>query len=291
MEHEADYRQGPSSRAPAILAIFAHPDDEQFGTAGALAACSARGIAVHVLSATRGEGGEIADPALATPDTLAAVRSEELRQACRLLGLAEPILLDHPDGYLGDDDPDRLLGEIVDALRRLRPRVVLTFDANGGYGHPDHIAIHRAALAAVEIAADVDDARRGHRGAPHRPDKLYATAYPRSRLTEVNAGLVREGLPPINFGAVQTLPADELGTADGRVTTTVPVDPYWDQRWAALRAHRTQYGQGHPFLTVPESMIRGWLATDSFVRLLPPPDPAVPLPDEDDLWAGLPLPE
>lgn len=289
MDHQSGDR--PHHRAPVLLAIFAHPDDEQFGTAGALAACAARGIAVHVLSATRGGAGEIADSALATPETLAAVRSEELREACCLLGFAEPIVLDHPDGHLGDDDPDRLLAEIVGVLRRLRPRVVVTFDANGGYGHPDHIAIHRTALAAVELAADTDGARREDRDTPHRPDKLYVTAYPRSRLADVNAGFVRQGLPPIDFGAVQTLRTEELGTPDERVTTTVPVDAYWDQRWAALRAHRTQYGPGHPFLMVPESMVRGWLATDSFVRLTPPPDPAVPLPDEDDLWAGLRLPE
>jgi N-acetyl-1-D-myo-inositol-2-amino-2-deoxy-alpha-D-glucopyranoside deacetylase len=288
MDHESI--DGGQGRAPALLAIFAHPDDEQFGTAGALAGCAARGISVHVLSATRGGGGEIADPALATPETLAAVRSEELREACRLLGFADPILLDHPDGRLGEDDPDRLLGEIVEVLRRLRPRVVLTFDANGGYGHPDHMAIHRAALTAVQIAADPGDGDREDRRTPHRPDKLYVTAYPRTRLAEVNAGLLRQGLPPIDFGAVQTLRSEELGTPDERVTTAVPVDAYWDQRWAALRAHRTQYGPGHPFMTVPESMIRGWLATDSFVRLTPPPDPALPLPDEDDLWAGLPLP-
>ena len=273
---------------PSILCVFAHPDDEQFGTAGALLACAERGIAVHVLCATRGDAGEISDPALATPDTLGAVREEEMRDACRLLGFAEPIFLDHRDGALANADPDQLVREVVSVVRRVRPRVVLTFDANGGYGHPDHIAIHGAAVAAFDAAAD--PAFAPELGAPHRPDKLYVTAYPRSLFPRMNDAFVAAGFPPLSFGDVQTVADAELGTADERITTAVPVAHLWKRRWASLLAHRTQYGPGHPFLSLPDGTMRRWMEIDVFVRLRPSPPPSTPLPDEDDLWAGLPVP-
>jgi len=283
--HETNDLAGPG----ALLAVFAHPDDEEFGTAGALLACADRGVDVVLVSATSGEAGEISDPSLATPETLAGVREDELKTACTLLGFAEPIFLRYPDGGLSAVEPDRLRDDVVALIRRLQPRVVLTFDANGGYGHPDHIAIHHATIAA--LAAAGDPTHRPDLGAHHIPDKLYVTAYPRSGIEQVNADFVRYGFPPVSFGDVQTIGADELGTPDDRVTTIVPVAHLWERRWASLRAHRTQYGANSPFLQVPEEVARSWLVHDSFVRLHPRPEPGARLPDESDLWSGLPLPE
>jgi LmbE family N-acetylglucosaminyl deacetylase len=271
-----------------LLCVFAHPDDEQWGTAGALLACVERGIEVHLLTATSGEAGEISDPALATPATLAAVREEELRTACRMLGLQPPILLRHPDGHLDQVDGAFLVGQIAAEIRRLRPRVVLTFDANGGYGHPDHIAAHHATLRAVELAADPADCSLVG-AAPHRIDKLYGTAYPRSVFASLEAGLAAAGFPPVDFGSVQTIGPEELGTPDEWVTTAVPVDRFFERRWASLLAHRTQYGPDNPFVAVGTETARRWLQTDYFRRISPAPSAA--LPDEDDLWAGLPTPE
>ena len=276
---------------PALLAVFAHPDDEQFGTAGALLRCADRGIAVHVLSATRGDAGEIADPSLATPETLGAVREGELRAACRLLGFAEPILLDYGDGRLAGEDRGGLASRVAAAIRALRPRVVVTFDANGGYGHPDHVAIHHATRTALALAADPGPGADGRPTTGHRPDKHYATAYPRTLMDRMNDDLVRHGFPALDFGDVQGVAASEIGTADERVTTAVAVDDLWPRRWSAFRAHRTQYGPGNPFIELPEPVVRSWLAVDAFVRLDPPPAPGAPLPDEDDLWSGLPLPD
>ena len=260
-----------------ILCVFAHPDDEQYGTAGALLACTERGIRVDLLCATHGEGGEISDPALATPETLARVREGELRTACDMLGIQPPRLLDYPDGGLSEVDRDELVEQIVATILEVRPRVVLTFDANGGYGHPDHIAIHRAAVAAVDRAAD----------AGHRVDKLYATAYPRSLLALMNEGMTGLGLPELNFGDVQTIGADEFGTADERVTTAMPVAHLFERRMASLFAHRTQYGAEHYFARFPDELMRRLLAIDHFVRLRPAPPAGAWLPDENDLWSGL----
>lgn len=272
-----------------ILAVFAHPDDEQWGTAGALALCADRGIEVYVLSATSGDKGEISDSALATPETLGSVREEELRTACALLGFQPPILLRHGDGTLASVDRDLLVGQIASEIRRLRPGVVLTFDANGGYGHLDHIAIHQATLAARELAATPGRDPSGQ--PPHAVAKLYATAYPRSQLARVNADLARLGLPTIDFGSVQTVFGDDLATADDAVTTAVPTEHLFPRRWESLLAHRTQYGTFSPFVAAGPEVARTWLTHDCFRRISPSPALGAVLPDEDDLWAGLPLPE
>jgi N-acetyl-1-D-myo-inositol-2-amino-2-deoxy-alpha-D-glucopyranoside deacetylase len=109
----------PAER-PTLLGVFAHPDDEEIGTAGALLACAERGVNVVLVAATSGEAGEISDPALATPETLGAVREQELRAACELLGFAEPIFLRYPDGGVSIADPDRLRDDVVSLVRRNR---------------------------------------------------------------------------------------------------------------------------------------------------------------------------
>ncbi len=278
----------PDMVPPCILCVFAHPDDEQWGTAGALALCVERGIDIHVLSATSGDKGEISDPALATPDNFGAVREEELRTACALLGFQPPILLRYGDGTLAQADPDTLIRQVVTEMRRLRPDVVITFDANGGYGHLDHIAIHQATRAAFDLAPQAEYETPGLPA--HRVAKLYATAYLRSSLPRLEAELERQGLPPIDFGPVQTVFGDELMTPDEVVTTVVPVDSVFERRWASLRAHRTQFGDASPFIAVGVDVARSWMSHDNFRRIHPAPAAGATLPDEDDLWAGLPLP-
>jgi LmbE family N-acetylglucosaminyl deacetylase len=265
-----------------VLCAFAHPDDEQYGTAGALLACVERGIPVQVLCATRGDKGEISDPALATPETLGEVREGELRAACELLGLEPPIFLDYGDGTLDQVDPDELRDAVIAAIRNVRPAVVLTFDENGGYGHPDHIAIHRATVEAFERAGDAEF--RPELGQPHRPRKLYVTAYPRSNLAILNEGMALLGLPPLDFGSVQTVAADEIGTPDERITTVVPVERCYERRMVSLFAHRTQYGPESIFARFPDELNRRLAACDYFVRLHPAPVASAQLPDESDLW-------
>jgi LmbE family N-acetylglucosaminyl deacetylase len=260
-----------------ILCVFAHPDDEQFGTAGALLRCVERGIPVHLLCATSGEAGEISDPALATRDSLAEVREEELRTACALLGLQSPRLLRYPDGGLASVDSADLRDRIVETMLDTRPRVVITFDANGGYGHPDHIAIHHATLVAVDAAAE----------SGHIIDKLYATAYPRAMMELMNEGLRGLGEPELDFGDVRTIDLHEIGTSEARITTAAPVEKYFERVMASLFAHRSQYGAQGMFARFPEELNRRMFGTNFFVRLRPAPQPGSPLPDENDLWQGL----
>jgi LmbE family N-acetylglucosaminyl deacetylase len=272
-----------------VLCVFAHPDDEQVGTAGALLDCTDRGIPVHILCATRGDLGEISDPALATRETLAAVREVELRSACAMLGIEPPVFLAYGDGTLADADSCVLCDQVVEVIRRLKPKVVLTFDADGGYGHTDHIAVHRATVDAFDKAAEPE--YRPDIGMAHQVSKLYVTAYPRSMLAVMNEGLADLGLPAIDFGDVQTISDDELGTSDERVTTVVSVEHYFGRRLASLFAHRTQYGAESIFARFPEELNRRLMANDFFVRLHPAPSEGARLPDESSLWDGLPLPE
>ena len=137
-----------------LLAVYAHPDDEVFGSGGVLRKYSDEGVRTALICATRGEAGEIADPALATPQTIARVREGELRESCRILGVEDLIVLGYHDGRLAEADPEEVQGRLVREMRRLRPQVVVTFDAAGDYGHPDHRAIHRLTVGAFHQAGD-----------------------------------------------------------------------------------------------------------------------------------------
>src|SRR5258708_37360012 len=117
---------------PRFMGIWAHPDDEAFGTAGTMARAVSGGHPVAVVSATRGEAGKIADPALATQENLGQGRERELRNACAAVGVHDVSFLDYVDGHLHEADPYEAIGRVVRQLRRCRPDVVMTFPANGG---------------------------------------------------------------------------------------------------------------------------------------------------------------
>ena len=143
----------PSSGAggpPSLLAVFAHPDDESLASGGLLAWCAAVGVRVSLLCLTHGEHGHAGRGAPA-PRTrsLRQVRAGELRAAAEVLGVAGVRLLDHEDGMLPWIPPGRLDADILDEIRRAAPDVVITFDADGLYWHPDHIAVHERTTAVV----------------------------------------------------------------------------------------------------------------------------------------------
>src|SRR5574340_632415 len=171
-----------------LLAIFAHPDDETFGTGGTLAYYARHGVEVYLICATRGEVGE-APPDLKGFQSVGEMREDELRCAAGILGLKAIYFLGYRDsGMPGSPDnahPRALAAQPTDAVarelaryvRELRPQVVKTLDAIGGYRHPDHIAIHRATVEACRISGDpglvIDDL------APFAPQKLYYSTFSR----------------------------------------------------------------------------------------------------------------
>lgn len=153
-----------------ILGVFAHPDDEVFCAGGTFAGLAARGASVSLLVGTRGEAGEIRDAGVATRQTLAAVREAELRQAAARLGIEDVRLLEHRDGTLAQLDREVLASEVEAEIRRLRPHVVVTFGADGGYGHPDHQTIGQVTTEVVtRLVAEAS---------PHAPQRLYQACFP-----------------------------------------------------------------------------------------------------------------
>jgi LmbE family N-acetylglucosaminyl deacetylase len=150
-----------------VLGVFAHPDDEVFCAGGTFAKYAARGVDVVVVSLTRGEAGQIRDTTLATRSSLGLVREQELRAACAQLGVNDVRFFDHIDGTLRDLDRAALVAEVGAVLDELQPDVVITFGADGAYGHPDHIAVS-------EVTSEAFVARS--RGA------LYHSHFPRTRL-------------------------------------------------------------------------------------------------------------
>ena len=138
-----------------LLAVLAHPDDESLGNGGMLVKYAAEGVKTYLVTATRGEQGWFADPKdYPGPEELGRIREGELRSAAKVLGVQEVSFLDYRDGELPNADHDEVVGKIVDHIRKIRPHVVVTFDQNGLYGHPDHIAICQFTTAAVAAAAD-----------------------------------------------------------------------------------------------------------------------------------------
>jgi LmbE family N-acetylglucosaminyl deacetylase len=167
-----------------ILCVTAHPDDEVFCAGGTLAKYAAAGTEVMVVSATRGEAGQIRDGRAATRRTLGAIRERELRASCALLGVRHARCLDYADGTLRDVAPRALAAEVERLLQAFRPDVVITFGPDGAYGHPDHVAVSRATTDAFLRAVQSNQAtlRSGGTYALPAEARLYHSHFPRSRL-------------------------------------------------------------------------------------------------------------
>lgn len=272
---------------PGLMGIFAHPDDESFGMAGTMARATAAGHPVAIVCATRGEEGQIADPALATPANLGQVRERELRNACAAVGVDDVAFLNYIDGHLAEADPAEAIGRIVFHLRRFRPAVVATFDPKGGYGHVDHMAIHRLTLAAIAAAADPAQ-YPGVWGAPHRVSKIYYTAIPREFLMEMVREARSRGQDFVPGGDEATIPVEEMGTPLAEITTRITMnDMEFEAKTRSMRAHATQMPADSPFVNADPAEMRQRMGSET-LQLQPPPlsDRAYPVP-EDDIFAGL----
>jgi len=224
---------GGSSRGAlevgALLAVFAHPDDETFRCGGTLALLARRGVRVQVLCATRGEAGV---PGLDLQQA-GLLRQAELECACRTLGIAPPLFLDHRDGGLSQVHDEQAVAEIERVMRRLQPQVLLTWPPDGLSGHPDHVAVSRWTGLALEHAT-----LRSGRVA------LYHLVVPQS---------VAQALQMPHLHAVP----------DEQVTVTVDVSSVWEQKLAAIACHRTQAGAS-PILTAPAERQRLFLGREHF---------------------------
>ena len=279
-----------NSTAPRLMTIFAHPDDESFGVAGTIAHATRTGHAVAVVCATRGEEGKIADPSLATQENLGQVREQELRTAVAAVGVSDVVFLDYIDGHLAEADPEEALGKVVAQIRRFHPDVVITFDPKGGYGHVDHMAIHRLAVAGVAAAADParfpEQIAQGAQ--PHRVRKVYYAAMPRERLLQMRDEARARGEDFIPGGDEATIPVEEMGVPLAEIRTRIRLDDAeFDSKRTALFSHKTQLPADNPWAKASPEEMRAFAGNEMFV-LAPPPisDRDYPMP-EDDIFAGL----
>ncbi len=266
------------AESPGLLCVHAHPDDEVILTGGLLVSTAERGLRTRVVTCTGGEEGEVVGAGM-DPDEvrsrLAEVRLAELTHALEILGAGLPHMLGYRDsGMVGTDsnaDPssfwradfDEAVGRLVAHIRAFQPDVLVTYDAYGGYGHPDHIQSHRVALVATEAASA--GLLYPEAGPPWRTPKVYLATIPRSAVVAGSQALTARGLPS-PFGEVED-PADiEMGVDDDSIGAVLDVAPWMERKWAALRAHASQVGAESFFLNVPED-IRGLVfGREYFVR-------------------------
>lgn len=192
----------------SILLVFAHPDDESFGFAGTILKYTQQGVPVDLICATRGEKGARLD----VPDGVetGVAREAELRAAAAITGIRDIYLLGYIDGDLQATDSCELTEKVVQIMRHVEPEVVITFGPDGISGHPDHIAIGKAATTAFRRLASTG----------HGPRKLYYVTLPRSAV-------------PSQITGVATRP-------DGEVITTVDISAHLDKKIQAIAAHGSQ---------------------------------------------------
>jgi N-acetyl-1-D-myo-inositol-2-amino-2-deoxy-alpha-D-glucopyranoside deacetylase len=247
----------------SLLLVHAHPDDESIGTGATMAKYAAEGARVTLVTCTLGEMGEIIPPDLRhlLADELGQHRIVELERACAALGVTDHRFLGgagrfRDSGMMGlpdNDDPRcfwqadvseaaTLLASIIDEVAA---SVIVTYDANGFYGHPDHIQAHRVALRAAEMSAS--------------PGKCYATAMPRSVLAAASE------LPPDSW----FMRASDLSASvpDSQVTTAIDAEKYLSAKLDAMRAHETQITVDGEYYALSNEIGQRVLATEYYTLL------------------------
>ncbi len=256
-----------------LLAIFAHPDDEG-AIAGTLAHYAHQETEVMLICATKGEAGEISDPALATPENLDVVRAAELQAACDIIGIRQLHFLGYRDSGMVDTapnenpralvqaDPEEVVGQIVALIRQLKPDIVITFEPYGWYGHPDHQVISKWATAAYEQAGEA--AAYPDAGPPWQPQRLFYAVLPVSKF-QVMAEYSQTDNPA--DGGFEPL-AIQI-EVEAQITHTLDVHDLLETKKAAMWAHRTQFGEDNWFRTLPEEITRQVWGDEYFIQVYP----------------------
>jgi len=279
---------------PGLLAFHAHPDDESLSMGGTLARYAAAGEQVVVVAATRGEVGEILnhDDPESLRESLGDIREAETRAACAILAVTAVEWLGYRDsgmaGSAENEDPGAFcragfmeaVGRLVRLVRRYRPEVMTAYDAFGGYGHPDHIQVHRVGTAAFFGAADVGRFPLEEGEEPWQPSKLYWVTWPRERTRQRRRLAAEAGEIPAEEAEIEP----DTGTMEEHISTFVDVAPWFDQKWAAILAHRTQIAETGWLLSIPEDVRRRAFSREAFIRAFSLVESPAEAPD---LFAGL----
>ncbi|RJL36100.1 mycothiol conjugate amidase Mca [Bailinhaonella thermotolerans] len=281
-----------------LLAVHAHPDDESSKGAATMARYVREGARVMVATMTGGERGDILNPKMEKPgirENLAEVRRQEMERAREILGV-EQRFMGFVDSGLPEGDPPPPLPEgcfavqplevaaapLVKLVREFRPHVILTYDPNGGYPHPDHIMTHRVSMEAFEAAADPD--RYPDAGEPWQALKLYYhVSFTKEWMTTVFGELERRGIDSPHLATLREWSEQEWPES-WEATTRVPCGEYFAVRDQALFAHATQIDPDGPFFAVPVEIEREVWPTEDYHLARSLVDSDLP---EDDLFAGI----
>jgi LmbE family N-acetylglucosaminyl deacetylase len=244
-----------------VVFFHAHPDDEAIATGGTMAALAAAGHRVILVTATRGELGEVPEGFLSPGETLEQRRAVELANACEVLGVARHEFLGYGDsGMEGEDtnndphcfwqaDVDEAAQRLAVLLRQEKAEVLTAYDERGNYGHPDHIQVHRVGLRAGELA-----------GVP----RVFMATINRDylvRLIDTDAGasfLADGGERP---------PVENLGVDEDRLTTAVDVSAFLDAKRGAMKAHASQISETSFFLSMPAEVFGLVWGTEWYIRV------------------------
>lgn len=248
-----------------IVFFHAHPDDEAIATGGSIARAAAEGHRACVVTATGGEYGEAPDGVVGL-DALRELRAEETHEACRILGVSWGAFLGYTDsgmhgaetnsaaGSFWSADIDEAAGKLAAILREQEADVLTVYDDHGGYGHPDHIQVHRVGLRAAELAQTPCVFQ-----ATHDRDYFQSLA---PRFAE--AGIADVGSDDFDLS--------EFGTPGGQITTRVDVRGFLDKKRAAMAAHRSQISETSFFLALPPDLFELAWGEEYYVRQGAAPD-------------------
>lgn len=281
-----------------LMAIHAHPDDESSKGAATMAKYAAEGNRVLVVTCTDGRRGDVLNPAMDRPgvlDNILDVRREEMARAAAALGV-EHVWLGYedsglpegdplpplPEGSFAVQDPEDVAVKIVELIREFRPHVIITYDENGGYPHPDHLMVHAVSMIAWERAGDPDFAPQA--GAPWTPLKLYYShGFILQRMKLLQERLIQRRQKSPYELMIKRWEENE-GDVFDRVTTQVECAAYFQQRADALTAHATQIDPAGAFLASPvEDQQEAW-PTEEFELAASRVETTLP---ETDLFAGI----
>lgn len=240
----------PDLRGQAVLAVFAHPDDESIACGGTLAVLAEAGARVVVMCASHGERGSAAGPE--RDDELGRQRALELRAAAEALSISEVRLLSHPDGNLRWSEVTELHAEIVMFLRKHPTAAVITFGQDGLYWHPDHIGVHERVVAAVaSLGADAPP--------------LYFVSMVNGVMTQIVQRAIARGWTAPENGFWSIVP-EAFGLLADPHTIEVNVQAVLSRKLQAILAHHSQMGVSHPFSDLDSVESARWLGTECFRR-------------------------
>ncbi|MBO0871053.1 MAG: mycothiol conjugate amidase Mca [Micromonosporaceae bacterium] len=279
-----------------LMAVHAHPDDESSKGAATMAKYVAEGVDVLVATCTGGERGSVLNPKLDRPEVwenITELRRAEMERAREILGVRQAWLgfVDSglpegdplpplPEGCFGLQDVAAAARPLVALIREVKPHVILTYDENGGYPHPDHVMTHKISLAAFDAAGDPE--QHPDLGEPWQPLKLYYHMWPKARMLALHDAMLAAGLESPFADQMERF--KDMPDNAHRITTRVPCADYFPTRDDALRAHATQVDpDGFWFRCPMEIQQRAWPTEDYQLARSLVDAPA----QEDDLFLGI----